>query len=397
MKIFLLLISTSLFSNTSTGILKKPKFLKSLTFRAGVDSDDNFSKVDRNLLEDNSNFNTNNLDLLSAKYSINSKMLFKPYNKYLLINKTDANFTHQPFDAMDGVVNPQRLDPRNSFSVNNDLLGLFLLNKTLQVGHRTNIGYESRDSFQINPESANNFKVQTLDADQFTISQNFFTQLKPFKYLTTRLAISSRLQENDSDYAVFQETRGEQNDNLSFKSTLENTLKLGKIFTFSAPISYEKTLYKSRFALDQQGKFITTGLKKRDTLEKTQIIPTLSLNHKIIDISLSYGLAKQRDLSFGGRDYSGFQTSLNSNIKFNNFSISPFYSYSNFDYKTAELTTGERWLESTTRYGVNLYAYQLFHPSLTFDLGYEKEDTKDNFFAGKYKNQKFISGVTVNL
>ncbi len=384
-------------ANTSTALLKKPKFLKSLVFQTNIESSDNFARVDKDLIDSNSSIDTKGLENQTINYSLSSVMKFKPLKKGFLINKNKISFSHQPIDAFDGAINPSRINPRNTFMLDNDLLAIYLINKKNQIGLYNHFVYSSGDSFQINPSVPQDYKLLTINEDHFKIGQSFFYQHRFNKVYSSRLTIGAKLAEYDSDYSVFKETQGEQNDNLLTRGLIDNNFKISKNAFLKIPLSYEKTYYKTRFALKKDGNFQTIGLKKRETLEKFQVVPNLKLSSKYIDFSIGLGLARQRDLSYGARDYSGHVTNLSSNIKFERFSLNPYYSFSKFDYSNAKNLDGSSWLESTTKFGVQLTAYNLFSPLLTGNLGLEKEEAKDNFFAGKYSNTKLSAGLSINL
>jgi len=389
---FLILgFSSNSFSN-SISEMNLPKWVKGVSFYIEPKSDSNIYQINESIL--NEELLDPNDGILKTSLGLKTKMLFKPMKKYILINTLKADGVMRYFsNVSDNFI-------RDEYSLSNSLVGVIPVSKKWQIGHLLYVGANQSQSFEYRDEDGSK-EINSIENDHLNYSATLFTSFKFNKSWKTSLDLGVNLLDFRQDYSSYTSVKGEENDSLQRSAKLNNQFKLGKVAVLDTPLSYSKSFFRNRSALDSTGAFSFEGIVPRDLIEKISFLPKLTINTPVGSFSTSFGLTNQKDLVFGGRSYDGTEFSLGYSVNFlNNHNLSFDYSESIHSYLSAGDffdSSNELRQDKVSSIAIDYKLKEIFKSSFDFNLNYTYLDSNNGSFGGSFDSNALSSKLTYNL
>jgi len=373
----------------------RPQWVKNFSVEAKSSYESNYLNISKENLSEIKNINFKDQTLSSMLLGLKTKFLFKPFEKYILINNfsVDAEVTQFSSELSDSNFS------KPSLRVVNDLIGIIPLNSKHQLGHLIRASYVKDQSIEINAEIGKDVTAQIINQDHVLGALNLFYQYKVGKFWTTRLDSGLRITSYENDYSSFTEVKGEKSDSLESSLSLKNNFNFSREFNFFVPVSYFKTYYRNRAALGSDGYFITSGAVARDQLEKRTITPGFKLRTPLGDFALSQGLIWHKDLNYGGRSYNGTLASFNYSLSLMEDKHVFYLEYEqiDLDYDQALDENREARRDKIQKYAANYTLKKVFNSSFDINVGYQYHNLQEGYLGGKFENEIYQIGLNYQL
>ncbi len=388
-----LILSPTLFAKP-TSVIKsdedsfRPKNLKKFDIQLQSSFQTNPGKVDQDLAESRG-FDSRNIRSESIGINLETKWLFKPAKKLILLDTFSINTLFYSSQA-------DRLPFKDQIEVTNDLVGVYILNKKNQLGNLLRTTFNQGNSFQISDRPS----IQELNQTHYMIQDVMFYQYKFNKTFSSRLNLGGKLTDYEDSYSSFTGASGEQNDHLAAIISIDNQFKINKRVNLKLPLSYRREIYKNRIALTSEGAFNTTSpVKERDTLEVYEIGAAVEIYFPEFQVTSSLTRVQQNDLVSGGRDFQGLRAGLELATQIDLLELKGTLAFNDFDYQSALVNpsdpNSENWEDKG--YTLGFGAKYPVSEKMQLQLSAQKEVAEDNFFAGKFDNDIYQLGIEYRL
>ena len=383
--------SASTLSNEVDEQWNRPKNLKSLKISLKGSTQNNPGLIDQGAAE-SKGISKDRLSSELIELGLTTKWLFKPIKKLILIDTIELEgkiFTNIENDS-------SSLPFQNQYKINNDLIGVYILNKNNQVGNFLRTNFVQGNSFEVN---FNKDGIQELNDNHFVVQNMLFYQYRFNKSFSSRINAGAKLTDYKASYSSFDGAEGEQEDNLASVISIENKIKVSNLITLKVPLSYRKEYYKNKIATNRNGTFDTGPIRERETLEVFEVGPELNFNFKNLQLTTGVSIVRQEDVVQGGRDYKGYRARVEASTQIEEIQLSGSLSLNDFKYSNALIDLnqpdGRKWREKG--YSLTTSAKVPLDKNLNLVLAAQKDVAKDNFFAGKYNNEIYQMGLEFNL
>ncbi|MBK25745.1 MAG: hypothetical protein CME70_17230 [Halobacteriovorax sp.] len=320
-------------------------------------------------------------DVYSQQASLKTKLKFKPFKKFILIDLPTVDLEYTP----------SLTEKVRNFNLSNTLIGLYLPKRGLIYSGSFNTSYTK--------------SIFTNEDQQIEDSKNWSIGLDGgvAKDLTKKYNLGFNLGIRSQSYleaANPLEALPLKDDNLRLSGKLTQKYKINKGHTLIVPISFTDKIYKEKRALNATGNQVSTSA---ETIHTYKVGFSYLLKQAKYRLTPNLGYTYNKDTVEGGRTYKGPELKVNFAYFFEKFSFNSRLSYKVRDYKSQLVdtanTSGTSPLLEAKIVGFNANIEVPFgaKKSYHFLTGYEHQGLKSNRMADDNANEIIKIGLRLKF